>query len=201
MKIHNVEQGTEEWFKLKLGVPTASNFYRLVSPTGQLSKQIDGFSDELAIQKYTRKILGHYTNTDIQRGIDTESQAASYYQLITDADVKVIGFVTNDDETIGASPDRFSNDGLLEIKCPRPENHLNNLRNEMDNKYIPQIQGQMWVCEKEWCDFMSYSEGLPPLIKRVYRDDAFIKKLEEQSKVLLEKIEEVYEFLTEKGKV
>jgi hypothetical protein len=40
MKIHNCTQGTEEWRKLRAGIPTASEFHKIITPkTGQLSKQ------------------------------------------------------------------------------------------------------------------------------------------------------------------
>jgi hypothetical protein len=88
--------------------------------------------------------------------------------------MEVIGFVTNDEGTIGCSPDRMN----LEIKCPSLKTHLKYLVDgKCPTKYIPQVQGCMFVCEQDHWDFMSYHPDARPLIVRVERDDDYITEL------------------------
>jgi hypothetical protein len=79
----------------------------------------------------------------------------------------------------GASPDGLVGDeGGIEIKCPLPHTHVSYLRaGDVPSKYIPQIQGCLWITGREWWDFMSYHPAMEDLIVRVYRDEAYIKKL------------------------
>lgn len=189
MIIHDVEQGSEDWHLLRATIPTASNFSRIITPQGKESKSITPFAYEIAVNR----LLGKQACDDFEgnqwteRGNELEPKASELYSLITDNPVKVVGFITNDEKTAGASPDRLvGTNGLLEIKCPKPSNHLANfLCQKVDMKYYPQVQGQLWIAEREWCDWISYHEEMQPVIIRVNRDDEFIKTLSE----LIEKTE------------
>ena len=50
--ILTMEQGTPEWFKAKAGVPSSSNFHRIITSTGEPSKSINDYAFELAVEKY-----------------------------------------------------------------------------------------------------------------------------------------------------
>ena len=80
---------------------------------------------------------------------------------------------------IGASPDRLvGEDGLLEQKCPSAPIHVGHMLNmALDDEHITQVQGQLWVSEREWCDVQSYYPGLPSVIVRAHRNEEFIKDL------------------------
>jgi hypothetical protein len=40
--IRNIEQGSDEWLKLRLGVATASNFKNIITPLGKETKGQSG---------------------------------------------------------------------------------------------------------------------------------------------------------------
>jgi hypothetical protein len=97
-----------------------------------------------------------------------------------------VGLCLHDTIEAGASPDGLIEDseGILEIKCPQPHTMVKYWRDflkqeRMPQEYKAQVQGQMWIAEKEWCDFLCYAESIKPLLVRVKRDDDFIKLLEE----------------------
>lgn len=178
---YDVKQGTDEWLKLRLGVPTASNFDRILTPAGKKSSQAIEYANELVAELITGNMQEFYYSEAMARGNELEPFAVSAYEYEKKTGTKEIGFVTTDDGRIGCSPDRFiKKDGLLEIKCPLQKGHLKNLLAEdIDKKYIPQVQGQMWLCDRQWCDFMSYHPHIPHCITRIERDDGYISLLEE----------------------
>ena len=111
------------------------------------------------------------------RGSELEAEAVAAYEFEKDAETVPVGFVTTDDGRVGCSPDRLVGaDGLLEIKCPSAIAHVGNLLAAPD-QYAVQVQGQLWVAEREYCDLLSYCPGLPRAMFRIYRDDAFISKM------------------------
>jgi hypothetical protein len=98
---------------------------------------------------------------------------------MTDCTVIEVGLCKHDTLECGASPDGLiSNDGGLEIKVFKRANHVDVLRSqEMPTLHIPQVQGCMWITDREWWDFVSYHETMPIFVTRIRRDDEYIKKL------------------------
>jgi hypothetical protein len=179
MRISNFEQGSQEWLQSRLGKPTASNFGKLITPTGKPSSSAEGYINELIAQRITGEIPEFYKSEAMERGNELEPHAKATYELTRDVEVVEVGLCLHDEFECGASPDGLVGDnGGLEIKCPLPHNHVAYLRaGDVPSKYIPQIQGCMWITGREWWDFMSYHPSMEDLIVRVYRDDAYIKKL------------------------
>ena len=181
MIVHDVEQGSEAWLKLRLGIPTASDFHKIVTPTGKLSAQSKAYANRLIAES----LLGYPLDSldglpCIERGKDLEAEAVRLYEFTTGNTADVVGFCTTDDGQIGASPDRLVGEcGQLEIKCPSPQTHVGYLRDGIDTAYMPQIQGQMAVTGRKWCDFFSYHPSMPPVRVRVERDETYIEKLSE----------------------
>lgn len=181
---HDVVQGTEAWLQLRAGIPTASQFHKILTPkTRKLSAQADDYLYKLVAER----VLGRYLEETrsfywAERGKELEDQARAFYEAQKGVDTTVIGFVTNDDRTVGASPDRLvGEDGLLEIKCPSPQVHMSYLLDEpVSADYWLQVQGQLWVAEREWCDVVSYHPELSGIIIRVERNEKDIAMLEEQ---------------------
>lgn len=179
---HHIEQGSAEWFALHCGIPTASQFHRIVTPTGKVSTSARSYAHYLVAEA----LLGRSLETEsalewIARGREMEPEAVRMYELHKDADCAPGGFVTTDDGRIGASPDRLLAGGRagLEVKCPSPQVHIGYLLGELDERYKVQRQGQLWVGEFEYVDFWSYHPEMPPALVRTYRDEAFIGKLAE----------------------
>ena len=179
MRISNFEQGSQEWLQSRLGKPTASNFGKLITPTGKPSSSAEGYINELIAQRITGEIPEFYKSEAMERGNELEPHAKATYELTRDVEVVEVGLCLHDEFDCGASPDGLvGDDGGLEIKCPLPHNHVAYLRaGDVPSKYIPQIQGCMWITGREWWDFMSYHPSMEDLIVRVYRDEAYIKKL------------------------
>jgi hypothetical protein len=179
MRVNNHKQGSDEWLQSRLGKPTASNFGKLITPTGKPSASADGYINELIAQRITGELPEFYTNSAMERGNELEPAAKALYEFTYGVEVVEAGLCLHDEFDCGASPDGLvGDDGGLEIKCPLPHNHIAYLRSgDVTTKYIPQIQGCLWITGREWWDFLSYHPAMEDLIVRVYRDEAYIKKL------------------------
>ena len=182
MLVSNFEQGSSEWLQSRLGKPTASNFGKLITPTGKPSTSAEGYINELIAQKITGELPEFYTNAAMERGNELEPAAKALYEFINGVEVVEVGLCLHDEFECGASPDALvGDDGGLEVKCPLPHTHVAYLRDgKVPSKYIPQIQGCLWITGREWWDFMSYHPAMEDLIVRVERDNEYIKKLADQ---------------------
>lgn len=180
MIIHDLEQGSPEWFAVRLGIPTASYFDKLITPTGKESTQAETYENKLVAELLTGKPVDDFEGNEYTRqGNEREPDAAAFYALQRDIDPIKVGFVTDDNRTYGCSPDRLiGDDGLLEIKCPAAHTHVKYmLDRNIDRKYYPQIQGQLLVTGRKWVDIISYHPEMQPVIIRVERDEIFLKDL------------------------
>lgn len=172
-------QGGDDWVRLRLGIPTASEFATL------LAKGKDGGAS-LTRKKYLHQLAAEiisgapgesYTNPYMERGKAQEAEARSYYAFVCGVEPDLIGFIRNGPK--GASPDALiGSDGLLEIKTRAPHLQVELLlRDEFPPEHRAQVQGAIWVAEREWADLAVYSPGLPIFIRREYRDEGFIANL------------------------
>ena len=109
------------------------------------------------------------TTVYMDLGKTREEEAVRLYEHTTGRETQEVGFCTTDDGQIGCSPDRLVGDeGLLEVKCPLPSTQVGYLlHGELPTEYTLQVQGQLYVTGRAWCDFLSYFPGLPPLLLRV----------------------------------
>jgi putative phage-type endonuclease len=185
MRIILHEQRSEGWFAARRGVPTASSFNRLITSAGKRSASADGYIDELIAEKITGESKFFPTTAAMQHGIDTEPKARAYYEFMHEVDVLEIGLCLHDTIDAGASPDGLiGNDGLIEIKCPQAHTMVKYWRDNAKNsripiEYLPQVQGQLWITERDWCDVLCYHESIKPMLIRVFRDEDFIASLAE----------------------
>lgn len=173
MKIYNVRQNSEAWHELRLGIPTSSEFKRIVTPAGKLSKQSQPYMHRLLAEWWFGAQLEdpetQYQSGWMQRGHELEDQAVRAYELLSESETARIGFVTTDDGMIGCSPDRgVGEEGILEIKCPSPQVHIGYmLSGACEEEYRPQLQGQLLVTGRAWVDICSYCPPFPTVIIRV----------------------------------
>lgn len=183
MIIHDCKQNGPEWEKLRLGIPTSSCFHKIVTPKGKLSKQADGFMNRLLAEWYMGCPLDDpestYQSQWMERGHALEDQAVKSYQFEMGVRPEAVGFITTNNGLIGASPDRLIGaDGVLELKCPSPATHMGYmLQRDVDDDYSVQLQGELFVSEREFADIQSYCPGFPTVIIRVTRDEEFMKVL------------------------
>jgi hypothetical protein len=180
MQIINCEQGTPEWFSARLGIPTASNFSTVLAngKGGDESKTRRTYMLKLIGERITGEMVEGYINSHMDRGKEMETEARNAYIFKTDNECQQIGFVKTDSGSVGASPDSLvGSNGLLEIKTKLPHLQLDVLlSDEMPSEHWAQVQGQIWIAEREWCDFVSYWPKLPLFVKRIYRDDKYINQ-------------------------
>ena len=197
MRISEHEQRTPEWFAERLGCPSASQFGRVITPTGQASKQVDKYINELVAEKVTSS-QAHFHETEAMRiGTEREPEAVMNFNFITDFVVGEIGFCKHDTLEAGASPDGLITlpDGkvaTLEIKCPQANTMVEYLREgELPLKYKPQVQGQLWITEADHAFFFAYHPDFVPLLVKVERDEDYIEKLEALTYDMVEKLEKL----------
>jgi putative phage-type endonuclease len=178
MKILELEQRTDEWMQARLGIPTASNFDKIITTKGEPSKQAQKYMYRLAGERLSGTTEETYQNAAMQRGCELEDEARAFYSLINDVEVKQVGFCLSD-SGYGCSPDGLiGEEGLIEIKCPQMATHVEYLiEGGLPITYFQQVQGQLLVTERKWCDFISYYAGIKPLVVRVGRNETFIKAL------------------------
>lgn len=183
MKTFDLEQGSLAWHGIRAGIPTSSNFSNIVTPLGKLSKSAEKYANKLVAEIYMKRpITNDFISFDMERGKILEAQAADAYEMVTGEKTTLAGFITDDDGKYGCSPDRFVGDkGLVEIKCLKPENHMEFLLSgELSAEHKPQVQGQLLICtDREWVDWWIYHPDLPALRVRNYRDEAYQKILAE----------------------
>lgn len=180
MIAHDCIQGTPEWLALRAGIPTASNFDRILTPKGKPSTQVTKYMHALLAERLMGHPVLEFVSMWMDRGQQLEAEAVAFYEGQRDLDTTKIGFLTNDARTVGASPDRFVGaDGLLEIKVPKESTHVAYLLTKsVDAEYYPQVQGQLWISGRSWLDILSYHPEMPPALIRVERDDKYIELLE-----------------------
>jgi hypothetical protein len=119
----------------------------------------------------------------MQWGIDHEDEARIWYEGISGNTVREVGFCLREDiDRVGCSPDGLIDpDGLIEIKCPMSKTHVKYTLEGPPKDYINQMQYQMMVTGRDWCDFVTFDPRMPDEAKghivRVPRDEEHIAKL------------------------
>lgn len=179
MLVLECEQGSEEWHKARAGVPSASNFSKLITAAGKPSTSAETYINSLIAYLITGTVEESYKNEHMARGNLLEPQARAMYELATDNVVTEVGFCLHDTIMAGCSPDGLvGDDGGLEIKCPSASTHVGYLRSQkLPTIYKQQVMGCLWITGREWWDFMSFHPEMEDLIVRVHRDDKYINVL------------------------
>jgi hypothetical protein len=194
------EQGSPEWLAARVGIPTASNFDRIITPkTMKLSQSADSYMCELLAEWMLAASLDSYVSEWMQRGKDLEDSAIAYYELQRDIETEKVGFLVHDDLLAGCSPDRLvGDDGGLEIKCPSPAKHVANLL-EMTNQYRAQVQGALWITGRKWWDLMSFHPDMPTALVRFERDEEFITALNGAVNAFAQRMIEARQLMVDRG--
>jgi hypothetical protein len=170
-----IEQNSPQWFEIRRGLPTTSQFKAILAK-GE-GKTRASYMRKLAAEIITGKPSEEFKRPELDRGHAMEAEARNFYSFLADVDPQLVGFVRNGQK--GASPDAFIDEnGLLEIKTQRGDLLIETIdKGEFPAEHKAQVQGQLWVAEREYCDLIVYWPNMPPFIKRVYRDSMYIHKL------------------------
>ena len=198
VKIVDCEQGADEWFAARAGIITMSRAQCLMvkgrSESG-LGEDAIGYIDELIGERLTGgNSMSFGGNWHTRRGKEMEPQAVAEYEALSGNKVAHCGIMLN--HGVGYSPDGMVGDnGLVEVKSKLPKIMVKVLcGNEVPKEHIAQCQGGLWVSEREWLDFIAYWPGMPLFVKRIYRDEKYIKELAGRCELL-------YSVLAEREKV
>lgn len=175
IQIHTCEQGSADWFRVRAGMPTASEFSTVMAKGEGKTRKT--YMLKLAGEIITGEPQESFNNVHMERGKVMEAAAREYYSFLKDVEPEQVGFITNGPK--GCSPDSLvGDDGGLEIKTALPHIQIERLmRNDLPPEHKAQVQGSLWLAEREWWDFCSYWPKMPALIVRVTRDEPYIATL------------------------
>lgn len=186
LKVHQVEQGTSEWFQLRIQYPlTASNAQAI----GNQGAGLETLCWNKLAEKYSQAPKEQFSNIHLERGKELEPLAIEMYELETGNKVEKIGFVTNESisKKGGASPDgAVDEDGLTEVKAFDDVKHFKMIVEKkktgsfkIESQYVWQMQQQLLFTQRKWCDFIAYNPNFPEslLIQRVYPDPEMQEKI------------------------
>lgn len=178
IEISHCEQNSEEWMRLRAGLPTASGFGSILAK-GE-GKTRATYMRKLAAEIITGEPTESFTNGALERGHVMEDEARKMYAFLRDVEPQQVGFVRNGQ--MGASPDSFIGDnGILEIKTMRGDLLIDFIvKDEFPSVHKAQTQGLLLVTEREWVDLHVYWPKMPPFTKRAYRDDIYLKTLADE---------------------
>lgn len=202
-----IEHGSAEWVERRLGRVTASRIADVTARTKSgWSTMRANYAAELIAERLTGVHTEGFKSAAMQWGSDTEAEAIAAYVFMHDAVVTPAGYI--DHPTIpmaGATPDGFAApDGLIEVKCPLVATHIDTIQTQrVPDKYYKQMQFQMAVTGRAWCDYISYDPRLPIVphrerpgesmrlfVRRVFRNNNVIADLEEQVVKFLSEIDD-----------
>jgi len=184
IEIIDVEQRSEEWYRARMGIPTASMFGVVMAQgreRGTDSKGRASYMRKLAGEIITGIPMESYTNEDMERGSQQEPEILARYVFETGNDVTPCGFIKNGKK--GCSPDGLiRDDGMVQIKSAAPHvmiEILMDLHKGAPKKHLPQCHGELWVAERKWTDLViGSSPRLPLAIFHLKRDQQFINDIE-----------------------
>lgn len=190
-----LEQGSDAWKQIRLGRVTASNIADVMSKgRGGESTTRYKYKMRLVAERLTGLAQDSYSNSAMDWGREQEQFAASAYEVSRGTLLDKTGFWIHPEiEWLGVSPDRLvDSDGLVEIKCPNTSTHLQyRLDNRVPPEYVKQIQCQLFVTGRQWCDFVSFD---PRVTKR---NQLFVCRMDRDEELIAEIRAEVVTFLVE----
>jgi len=199
-----IAQGTPEFFAQRLGHVTASMMSHVLA-VGKSGEALTrkNYRLQLVAERMSGKVAESFSSSATEFGIATEPLARMQYESYAGTLVDLAPFCTHPSiKWVGASPDGFVNDGLLEIKCPNTQTHLSyRLDNRYPPRYVDQIQCQLWCTERDWADFVSFDPRLPERLQlfvfRVQRDDRLIRDMQKETIKFLSEVEQTINKLEE----
>lgn len=198
MIIYECEQHSEAWHEARLGRVTGTRFKNLMSKESTASYQ--DLLTNIACEIITGRAEDNYVSPTMEKGIETEPEARKEYENSFDTEIRQVGFIIPDEgnkyhDWIGVSPDGLTYDnGMIEIKCPLMKTHFEYIEGgKLPSEYRYQVQGQLFVTGLEYCDFVSYCEGMKLFVIRVFPDvelfAEFEQRLDKAIEAILNKIE------------
>lgn len=191
MKVFDFEQCSPRWFQVRKGIPTSSEFGKIITCTGKQSAQREKYMYRLAGERLGGIVEEGYQSFAMIRGKEKEEEAKNLYELIR-GPIQKVGFCLSDCGRFGASSDGLiGKDGVFELKCPEIQTHVGYMLNkdEVPGDYFQQTQGEIFVTGRDYVEFMSYYPGLPPLIIREEAHKPFQRLLEGELELFCDELD------------
>lgn len=191
----DIEQGTEEWFALRRGIPTASRFKDVMRERGRgddgESKTRRLYLNQLAGEILTGETMKTFKNEFTERGHEQEDEARQQYEFLTENKVKRVAFIRG--YRCGASPDGLiGEDGMLEIKTCEPHIMIEIWRRRLPPpEHYPQCQGNVLVAQRKWIDLAIYCRKLPLFVHRFQADATYHRELEGQIHIFNKELDKI----------
>ncbi len=212
------QYATPDWERFRCGKVTASRFGDAMTPArgkaGGMGKTAEAYMWEVVASHFTGKMPSGGSSRSMERGKDKERDALDRYiaeKFMDPADLPEGRIIQREGTIICATPDGFVDDdpegpGILEVKCPDSKTHLPywlackararaGSPQRPPDEYVEQVQGQLWVAERKWCDFISFDDRfvnpqMQIIVVRVYRDEAFIADMAAQVTAFAAQVQE-----------
>ena len=204
---HNMEQHSEEWWAVRRGIPTASSADKIITSTGKFSTQSKGYAFQLIANEVTQEDEQIEQTDWMERGHRLEEEARDWLSFDLGREVKQVGFMTNDDATMGVSPDGIIEDemaavesrpslcSLLEIKCPKGSTHVGYLiSGKLPTTYVAQCHMAMYISGLP-LKFVSYHPDFRPFVIDIKPDD-FTEKVGEAVHTFVEYLNKIRKEIT-----
>jgi predicted phage-related endonuclease len=175
LEIITCDQGSQEWHEARRGIATASEFHAIMAKGEGKTRRT--YMRKLAGEIITGAVADSYTNAAMERGKAMEAEARAAYEFAHNRQVETIGFVRNG--RAGASPDGFIPGGVLEIKTKFPHLLIECFERGpiLPPEHMAQVQGALWITERDRAEFVAYWPGMPLFWCLVTRDEEYIKAL------------------------
>lgn len=167
----NIVQGTLEWKALRRTKITATDAAVVLG--------VSPWKTPLTLwEEKTNGTESTFVSPRMQRGLDLEPMARDYFfqEIRIEMFPKVV--ISPEIDWAMASMDGVSINGqhALEIKCPGYVDHASALDGKIPDKYFPQLQHQMFVCQLESIFYLSF-DGFSGKIIELKRDDKYIENM------------------------
>lgn len=193
----DIDQQTEEWYSAKLGMFSGSDYHVFL---GDSRTKEDKLWEKLAERRYqdsdAEEFLGFYT----ERGKALEHEARRVYSAVYETEVEEVGLVEDTEYFPGwvvCSPDGLvGEDGIIEIKSLVAKYVTQYTEGKYkDSFYIApvyrtQIQFNLFVTQRQWCDFIYYHPRVGLRVQRIYRDEDYIEKIKKSLEENIQYIKE-----------
>lgn len=179
-------QGSDAWLASRRGVITGSRFAlaREKLKTGKPSAAAIRYAMDTARERCGGLILPTSQTLAMRIGSEQEDAARDAYEVETGLMVTQCGFFCQADHQFGVSPDGLvGDDGLIEIKTMvSSETLFRCVVDGISADYIDQINGEMWLLNRKWCDLVLWAPDLAGIgraltVRRIERNEDALNEL------------------------
>jgi hypothetical protein len=209
MKFHKVEQYSDEWWRVRMGIPTASNFHLLMTPGGKVTAP-----DNKERRKYLYRLVAERIleepmpprfegNEYTERGKDMEASAAQVLSDRVGTELLPGGFMTAADGRYGCSVDRLmpGRHEAAEIKAPAAWTHIAYLVDGPGDRYRPQVQGQLMISGFSLLHFWSWHPRFAPVHIFTKPDERYQARLRSELDLFCDELDSVERWVRRQGNV